>query len=121
MRRKVGALIPLEVSILDAGIELGVRGAPYFHGFLIAKEIKEREDARLLTAHGTLYKALDRMQKAGLLESKWEDPIVAAQYSHPRRRLYWVTAAGEAALAKARAPVRRGATRRRPETGPVTP
>jgi len=119
MRRKVGALIPLEVSILEAGIELAVRGAPYFHGFLIAKEVKEREDARLLTAHGTLYKALDRMQKAGLLESEWEDPLLAAGEGRPRRRLYRVTAAGEAALAGARVPQRRGATQ--PTAGPVTP
>ncbi len=121
MRRKPGALLPLEISILETGIELMVRGAPYFHGFLIAKEIKEREDARLLTAHGTLYKALDRMQKAGLLESDWEDPVVAARAGRPRRRLYRVTAAGEAELAKARAPQREGATQRQPETGPVTP
>jgi DNA-binding PadR family transcriptional regulator len=110
MRRKAGSLVPLELSILEAGIELVVRGAPYFHGFLIAREIKEREDARLLTAHGTLYKALDRMQKAGLLESEWEDPEVAAADGRPRRRLYRVTIAGEAALANARAPERSGAT-----------
>jgi DNA-binding PadR family transcriptional regulator len=121
MRRKPGTLIPLEISILETGIELAVRGAPYFHGFLIAREIKEREDARLLTAHGTLYKALDRMQKAGLLESEWEDPVIAAGEGRPRRRLYRVTAAGEAALANARAPVRTGASQRRPRTGPVTP
>ena len=120
MRRKPGKLIPLEISILESGIELAVRGAPYFHGFLIAKEIKEREDARLLTAHGTLYKALDRMQKAGLLESEWEDPAVAAREGRPRRRLYRVTATGEVALAKARASERKGATQRRPETGPLT-
>lgn len=82
--------------------ELVVRGAPYFHGFLIAREIKDREDARLLTAHGTLYKALDRMAKAGLLESEWEDPDVAAAAGRPRRRLYRVTAAGQSALATAR-------------------
>jgi DNA-binding PadR family transcriptional regulator len=110
MRRKAGSLVPLELSILEAGIELVVRGAAYFHGFLIAKEIKDREDARLLTAHGTLYKALDRMQKSGLLESEWEDPATAAAEGRPRRRLYRVTAAGEAALAKARAPELVGAT-----------
>ena len=120
MRRKAGALIPIEVSILETGIELRTRGAAYFHGFMIAKEIKEREEARLLTAHGTLYKALDRMQKAGLLESEWEDPAKAANEGRPRRRLYRVTTAGEAALAKARVPERRDATQRRPEPGPLT-
>jgi DNA-binding PadR family transcriptional regulator len=102
MRRKKGTLLPLEVSILQCGIDLAARGAPRFHGFLIAKEIKDREDARLLTAHGTLYKALDRLQKSGFLESDWEDPLLAAREGRPRRRLYHVTAAGEAALADAR-------------------
>jgi DNA-binding PadR family transcriptional regulator len=91
------------------------------HGFLIARDVKERQAARLLTAHGTLYKALDRMQKAGLLESEWEDPLLAAAEGRPRRRLYRVTAAGEAALVRARAPERRGATQPQPKTGPVTP
>jgi DNA-binding PadR family transcriptional regulator len=102
-RRKTGTLLPIELQILDTGIELRVRGAPLFHGFMIAKEIKERENARLLTAHGTLYKALDRMEKSGLLTSEWEDPVAAANEGRPRRRFYSVTAAGEAALAEARA------------------
>jgi len=121
MRRKPGHLLPIELAILEAGIRLRMEGLAHFHGFLIAREVKERQDARLLTAHGTLYKALDRLQKAGMLESVWEDPTVAAQANRPRRRLYWVTTAGEAALAKARVPVRKDATQRRPQTGPVTP
>ena len=121
MRRKPGHLLPIELAILETGIRLRMEGVAHFYGFLVAREIKECQDARLLTAHGTLYKALDRLQRSGLLESEWEDPIVAAQYSRPRRRLYWVTAAGEAALAKARVPVRKDATQRRPQTGPVTP
>src|SRR3989304_9473333 len=102
MRRRPGALLPIELSILEAGIELRLRGAGYFHGFLIAKEIKEREGARLLTAHGTLYKALDRMEKAGLLQSRWEDPGIAALEDRPRRRMYVVTAAGGAGLVPGR-------------------
>ena len=101
MRRKADALLPLEVSILEAGVELRRDGVAEFHGFLIAKAIREREDARLLTAHGTLYKALDRMERAGLLASHWEDPLIAAASNRPRRRLYQVTVVGEAALAKA--------------------
>jgi DNA-binding PadR family transcriptional regulator len=102
-RRKAGTLLPIELSVLNSALELRVRGAPLFHGFMIAREIKEREHARLLTAHGTLYKALDRMEKSGLLASEWEDPAVAAQEGRPRRRFYSVTAAGEAALVRARA------------------
>ena len=101
MRRKANTLLPIEVSILDAGIRLRTDGLPSFHGFLIAKQIKEREGARLLTAHGTLYKALGRLEKAKLLQSSWEDPLIAAEEGRPRRRLYTVTPDGEAALARA--------------------
>jgi DNA-binding PadR family transcriptional regulator len=113
-------LIPIEVSILEAGIELRLRGSAVFHGFMIAREIKEREAARLLAAHGTLYRALDRMQKAGLLESEWEDPAIAAEEQRPRRRLYRVTAAGEVSLTNARTPEHRATTQPRPATGAVT-
>jgi len=104
MRRKAGTLLPIELSILETAIELRVRGAKAFHGFMIAKEIQERREARLLTAHGTLYKALDRLQNSGLLESEWEDPVLAAAEGRPRRRFYSVTAAGEAALVQATQP-----------------
>lgn len=96
MRRKAGTLLPLEISILETAIDLRRRGEEEFHGFAVAKEIAEREEARTLTAHGTLYKALERMQRAGLLESRWEDP---AAEGRPRRRLYHVTGLGEQALA----------------------
>jgi PadR family transcriptional regulator, regulatory protein PadR len=96
-------LLPIEVSILRAGLDLREQGEVEFHGYLIASRIREREDARLLTAHGTLYKALDRMQKAGLLVSRWEDPMAAAAEERPRRRLYRVNAAGERALQSAEA------------------
>jgi DNA-binding PadR family transcriptional regulator len=103
MRRRPDTLLPIEVSILAAGLELRREGTAEFYGFSIANEIKGREGARRLTAHGTLYKALDRMEKAGLLASCWEDPLVAAEEGRPRRRLYEVTSAGERALAKVQA------------------
>jgi DNA-binding PadR family transcriptional regulator len=114
MRRKPGAVLPIELSILENALELRVGGVGRFHGFQIAGKMKQRAGARLLTSHGTLYKALDRMEQAGLLESVWEDPLIAAEAGRPRRRLYEVTAAGEAALASARAahPPRRRAERR---------
>ena len=104
MRRKPGALLPLEVSLLQAGVDLRSAGTAEFHGYQIAHLMREREDARRLTAHGTLYKALERMQQAGLLDSRWEDPLLAAEAQRPRRRLYRVTAEGERALAKAEQP-----------------
>ena len=99
MRRKPGTLVPIEVSILAAGVALALGGEPEFHGYAVARELKEREEARRLTAHGTLYRALERLEKAGLLLSRLEDPEAAAAEQRPRRRLYHVTAAGEVALA----------------------
>ena len=101
MRRKPGAVLPLEAAILAAAVELSTRGMVRFHGFLLAKHLRDAEGAKLLTAHGTLYKALGRMEKAGWLASEWEDPDVAAEEGRPRRRLYEITAAGRKALAEA--------------------
>ena len=103
VRRKPGALLPLELSILSAGVEAMQAGEPEFHGFSIANAIQDRDAARRLTAHGTLYKALARLERAGLLESRWEEPELAEADGRPRRRLYRVTGAGAAAVTRARA------------------
>jgi PadR family transcriptional regulator PadR len=107
MRRKKGTLIPVEISILAAFLDLKMRGLEDAHGFLIAKQIKDQEGARMLTSHGTLYKALGRMEKAGWLKSKWEDPVIAAEESRPRRRFYRMTAEGQIAFDGASAPQRK--------------
>jgi PadR family transcriptional regulator, regulatory protein PadR len=99
MRRKPGTLLPLEVDILHAGLQLRRAGTPRFHGFQLAKQLADHPRPRALTAHGTLYKALQRLEDAGLLASQWEDPDAAAAQGRPRRRLYQVTGAGERALA----------------------
>ena len=117
MRRKAGALVPLEASILEAGLDLRRRGLDAAHGFLLAKEMRDRASARLLTAYGTLYKALARLEKGGLLDSHWEDPQVAADEGRPRRRSYRVTVVGETALAKHHAEHASSMSRPRPERG----
>lgn len=99
MRRKPGALLPIEVALLRAGVALFHRGEPEFHGYAIARAVAEGTESRRLTAHGTLYRALDRLETAGLLESTLEDADAAAAEMRPRRRLYRVTAAAETALA----------------------
>ena len=101
MRRKSGAILPLEAAILTAAVDLSTAGTKRLHGFQLAKHLRDAEGAKLLTAHGTLYKALSRMEKAGLLESQWEDPDIAAEQGRPRRRLYEITGTGRAALAAA--------------------
>ena len=104
MRRKEGILLPIEIGILEAGLELVGKQVDEFHGFLIAKQVKEREDARKLISYGTLYKALSRMENAGVLSSRWEDSAIALDSHRPRRRLYQVTPLGRTALANARNP-----------------
>lgn len=117
MRRKPGTLLPLEISLLEAALDLARGGQTEFHGFAIAKRIQEIDDARRLTAHGTLYKALARLEKSGLLESRWEDPTIAAGEQRPQRRLYLVTAEGARAVARSHAEERRAGTLSRPELG----
>ena len=99
MRRRPGTLLPIEVDILDAGLQLRRGDRSRFHGFQLAKQIADHAGPRPLTAHGTLYKALQRLEEAGLLTSQWEDPAIAAAEGRPRRRLYEVTGAGERAFA----------------------
>jgi DNA-binding PadR family transcriptional regulator len=101
MRRKAGSLVPLELAICFAAAELRRQGIEEFHGYLIAKEIKEHADNRLLTAYGTLYRALGRLETMGLLASRWEDANVAADENRPRRRFYALTAAGDDAVTEA--------------------
>jgi DNA-binding PadR family transcriptional regulator len=103
MRRRAGVLIPIEAEILDAALRLRRAGEERFHGFLIAKQMAAGEETGGLTAHGTLYKALGRLETAGLLVSSWEEPELATAAGRPRRRLYEITGAAERALAVYRA------------------
>jgi len=101
VRRKAGALVPLELAICTAALAMRDRGIELFHGYLIAKELKEASDARLLTAYGTLYRALGRLEQMGLVTSTWEDPQIPADESRPRRRLYAITHDGRLAVTDA--------------------
>jgi PadR family transcriptional regulator len=61
----------------------------------MAKRLQEVGDSRALIAHGTLYRALSRLEDMGLLKSHWEDPRIPARENRPGRRLYSLTALGE--------------------------
>src|SRR5215469_8869739 len=98
MRRKPGSLLPIETAICEAAYVLQQRGTAQFYGYSIAKELKHAGDTRLLTAYGTLYRALDRLEHMGFLRSEIEDPHVAAAESRPGRRLYELTATGQKAI-----------------------
>jgi PadR family transcriptional regulator, regulatory protein PadR len=101
VRRKSGSLVPLELAICTTALVLRDRGIEQFHGYLIAKELKDASDAKLLTAYGTLYRALGRLEQMGLMTSAWEDPQIPADENRPRRRLYAITPDGQTAVANA--------------------
>jgi DNA-binding PadR family transcriptional regulator len=90
-RRKPGALIDLERAILAATLSGGE-----YHGYELAQRV---DRPRPLIGHGTIYKALGRLEGMGLLSSRWEDAEVAELARRPRRRLYRINAAGAAAAA----------------------
>ena len=105
--------MPLELAICTAALALRDHGVEQFHGYLIAKELKDAADTKLLTAYGTLYRALGRLEQMGLLTSAWEDPHIPARENRPGRRLYQLTALGEeAARAKPAATAARTLGRR---------
>jgi PadR family transcriptional regulator PadR len=66
------------------------------HGYAIAETLRGRSDQAFDLPEGTLYPALHRLQRAGLLSSRWSDR------SGRLRRIYQLTAKGEKLLAKRR-------------------
>jgi hypothetical protein len=101
-RRKPGSLLPIESEILDVALDQMDAGQARFHGFGLAQHMRERNRSRSLTAHGTLYKALARLEELGLLSSRWEDASSIIE-GRPRRRLYELTGRGLEVARAARA------------------
>ena len=107
-----GTLVPLETEILGVALSMLRSGQATFHGFGLAQTMREQSGSRSLTGHGTLYKALGRLEEFGLLASRWENAEAAE--GRPRRRLYELTGqgvqvaeqavAGEADMAAGRRP-----------------
>ncbi|GAA2084106.1 hypothetical protein GCM10009840_20970 [Pseudolysinimonas kribbensis] len=89
----------LELRILDRGLQLETP-THGFYGFALARALRDVEDSSSLVGHGTIYKALIRMESAGLLAAEWEDPLLAAASSRPRRKEYRITREGAAVLAR---------------------
>jgi PadR family transcriptional regulator, regulatory protein PadR len=118
-RRKPGTLLPLEAEILEVALSMQRSGHAGFHGFGLAHAMREQSASRSLTAHGTLYKALGRLEEFGLLSSRWEDAEAAE--GRPRRRLYELTGQGVRAAEQAAAEAGDKAVRRPPRvaSGPA--
>jgi PadR family transcriptional regulator, regulatory protein PadR len=115
-RRKPGTLLPLETEILGVALSMVRSGQGAFHGFGLARTMRAQSGSRALTGHGTLYKALGRLEELGLLTSRWED--AAAAEGRPRRRLYELTGQGVRVAEDAVAAEAAQATRRPPRAAP---
>jgi DNA-binding PadR family transcriptional regulator len=94
MRRKPGALVPLETEICLCAAGLLNSGVDEFHGYELAKQLADSANRRSLAAYGTLYRALGRLEEMGMLSSRWENPAAARKDNRPPRRLYCLTRNG---------------------------
>lgn len=62
------------------------------HGYVILQRLRQRSGGAFELAEGTLYPALHRLERDGLLTSSW------ASDTGRRRRVYAVTRSGRTAL-----------------------
>jgi hypothetical protein len=113
MRRKAGALVPLEIEICLAAADLQSAGAREFHGYDLAKQMAASSGRKGLSAHGTLYRALARLAEMGMVTERWEDPQLAARERRPLRRLYALTINGRRVASWHRAGSKKPPTPRR--------
>lgn len=63
------------------------------HGYVILQRLKDRSSGAFELAEGTIYPALHRLERDGLLTSAW------ATEGGRRRRVYRITRAGRSTLA----------------------
>jgi len=62
------------------------------HGYAVIEALRERSKGLFDLPTGTMYPALHRLQRTGLIDSRWEDG------QGRRRRVYTLTDAGRSAL-----------------------
>ncbi len=74
-------------GVLLASLEAGPR-----HGYAIMEALRAGSSGRLDLPTGTIYPALHRLERAGLVKATW------SKAAGRRRRLYQLTAAGRRAL-----------------------
>ena len=67
------------------------------YGYQIIKDLEGRSQGYFKFKEGTLYPALHRLEKAGLIEGKWK-----ALFGGQQRKYYYITEKGYATLADKR-------------------
>ena len=85
-KEMVGAASRLLVLSVLAG------GASY--GYEVVKRLNAESRGSLEWQEGTIYPVLHKLEKEGLVRGKWQDAETGR-----RRKYYYITAAGRAALA----------------------
>lgn len=78
---------------LDLLLLAAVQSGPA-HGYAIAETLRARSNGAFDLPEGTLYPALHRLERSGLLSSRW------SEVNRRRRRVYQLTRQGHRALAK---------------------
>jgi DNA-binding PadR family transcriptional regulator len=73
---------------------LAVLRAGPAHGYAIIEALRHRSDGAFVLPEGTIYPALHRLERAGLLASHWSEA------GGRRRRVYALTEQGVATLAE---------------------
>ena len=86
---------------LDMIVLAALAGGPA-HGYAVIQEIRRRSAGAFDLPEGTVYPVLHRLEKNGLLASRW-----ATGDSGKKRRVYTLTRSGQKALAGHRATWRR--------------
>ena len=86
----------LERTPLDAMLLAVMDKAP-LHGYAVIERLRERSVGGFDLPEGTVYPALHRLEKAGLLRSSW------STVDGRRRKTYALTRKGRAALGRRRA------------------
>lgn len=80
---------------VDTMILAALAGGPA-HGYAVAQALRERSGGVFDLPEGTIYPALHRLERAGMVSSEWSTD------SGRRRRVYALTRAGHRGLAERR-------------------
>ena len=81
--------------------ELTYIGAVVLHAIRFGQRYGFQIMAATEFPSGTVYPALRRLEKAGLIRSQWEKAAVARAEQRPTRKYYQITPDGESALTDA--------------------
>lgn len=93
-------MLPMRPELLKGhldGLLLAVLEAGPQHGYAVIEELRTSSDGALDLPTGTVYPALHRLERAGLIASDWHT------VNGRRRRAYQLTVSGQAALGEQRA------------------